>query len=255
MSLHTGTVKVVATLPSDHTHCTSNTVRVSPDGKRIAWVQGSTSDNAGTFMIANIDGSGAKQLATQVSCLGATAIIWPGADVVQAYTAKGGKLAFHYNGQKLGGDPGEEKSAVWSDKALAIAARDGETGGLYSAVVAGHTLYKITYAPPADQAEHWDGFSPRSVSENAQFVAFGWNGTDPSREDGSFVIVNANTSKPVTLPEGSIAYAELLPNGTAFVKSAATTPTLEVLDNRWHVIASSPLPDAVAHLTLVRYVP
>lgn len=253
--LRQGAVTVVATLPADATSCTHNTVSVSPDGQHLAWIAGGSNNDQGTFMLADIDGTHAIKLANPVSCLGPTAIIWPGQGIVEAYSAKGGKWDFHVsNGQRVEGNPGEETDAVWSANGAAIAARD-ESGSLYAAIVSGGGFHKVTYSPPADQAAHWDGFSPRSVSSDAAYLAVGWKGTDPSRQDGSFAVVDATTSQPVTLPEPAIAHAEFLANGTTLIESGGSAPTLDILDAVWHVTASVPLPAAVAQLPLIRYVP
>jgi hypothetical protein len=258
MALRQGAVTVTATLPADASSCTHNSVRVSPDGQHLAWVAGGSSTDQGTFMLADIDGTHAVKLVDQVSCLGPTAIIWPGQGVVEAHTAKGGKWDFHVsNGQRVDGDPGDETDAVWSADGAAIAARD-DSGSLYAATVgqlSGGNHHKVTYSPPADQAAHWDGFAPRSVSSDAAYLAVGWKGTDPSRQDGSFAIVDATTSQPVTLPESAIAHAEFLANGTTLIESGGSAPTLDILDAGWHVALSVPLPATVARLPLIRYVP
>ena len=258
MVLRQGAVTVAATLPADATPCTHNTVSVSPDGQHLAWIAGGSSNDQGTFMLADIGGTHAIKLANQMSCLGATAIIWPGQGIVEAHTAQGGKRDFHVsNGQRIEGDPGDETDAVWSADGAAIAARD-DSGSLYAATVgqlSGGNHHKVTYSPPADQAAHWDGFAPRSVSSDAGYLAVGWKGTDPSRQDSSFAIVNATTSQPVTLPESAIAHAEFLANGTTLIESGGSAPTLDILDAGWHMTASVPLPATVARLPLIRYVP
>ncbi len=255
MALHQGAVTVAATLPADPTPCTHNTVSVSPDGQHLAWIAGGTSHDQGTLMLAGIDGTHAIKITTQVSCLGPTAIVWAGQGVVEAFTLQGGKRDFHVsNGRPVGGDPGDETEDVWSVDGAAVAAR-GEDMSLYAATVNGGNFHKITYSPPADQAAHWDGFAPRSVTSDAGYVAVGWKGTDPSRRDDSFAILTAGTSRPVQLPESAIVHAEFLANHTTLIESAGNAPTLDILDAGWHVTASVPLPAAVAHLPLIRFVP
>jgi hypothetical protein len=256
MVLRQGVVTVAAALPADSSSCTHNTVSVSPDGQHVAWIAGGSSNDQGTFMLADIDGTHAIKLANQLNCLGPTSIIWPGQGVVEAHTAQGGKRDFHVsNGGPVEGDPGDETEAAWSANGAAIAARD-DGGSLYAATIGnGGGHHKVTYKPPADQALHWDGFAPRSVSSDAAYLAVGWKGTDPSRQDGSFAIVDVTTSQPVTLPEAAIAHAEFLANGTTLIESGGSAPTLDILDAGWHVTASVPLPATVAQLPLIRYVP
>ena len=258
MVLRQGAVTVAATLPADATSCTHNSVIVSPDGKHLAWVAGGSGNDQGTFTLADIDGTQIVKLTNPVSCLGPTAIIWPSQGIVEAHTATGEKMDFHVsNGLPVEGNPGEETDAVWSADGAAIAGRDSQGRSLYAATVgrSGGNLHKVTYSPPADQAAHWDGFAPRSVSSDAAYLAVGWKGTDPSRQDGSFAIIDATTSQPVTLPEPEIAHAEFLADGTTLIESRGSAPTLDILDAGWHVTASVPLPAAVAKLPLVRYVP
>jgi TolB protein len=111
----------------------------------------------------------------------------------------------------------------------------------------------IHYTPPAAEAAHWDGWSPRSVSLDAAYVAVGWNGTDPSRRDDSFAILDAATSKPVVLPEKEIGHAEFLADGTVLVQAPHGTK-LDILDSHFRLSRTIPLPAGVTDLRLVRYV-
>jgi hypothetical protein len=244
-------------MPPDVSPCTSNTLTVSPDGKHIGWVRGSGKiPDSGTFMLADVDGGHPRTLGPdKASCLGATAIRWTEPGVVEGRGAEtGGKLDFHVaDGSPVGGDPGQEHDAAWSVTGSALAARHPD-GSVYVTMTSDATSSRtIHYTPPAAEAARWDGWSPRSVSLDAAYVAVGWNGTDPSRRDDSFAILDAATSKPVSLPEKEIDHVEFLADGTVLVRAPHGT-NLDILDSHFRLSRTIPLPAEVTDLRLVRYV-
>jgi hypothetical protein len=253
-----GHVTKVVTLPADPTHCTYNTLRVSPDGKHIAWVKGGSSANLGKLMVADLDGSHAKTVDSDVMCTGATAIRWfNGSDTIDVVESSGSQGDFVApDWQRSQSDPGDLADPVWSVDGNAYAAFNGANDDqLFTDSQQPSQNYQTAYQPPDADAANWDGYEPRSVSSDARYVAVGWIGTDPSRRDDSFAIVDATTSQPVTLPESSIAHAEFLGDQTLVVETSGSARRVDILDALFHIISSSPVPASLNGETLIRCVP
>jgi hypothetical protein len=245
-------------MPADASICTENTVTVAPDGKHVAWVHGAAvGDDHGTFMLADIDGKHPHVLsAGNATCYGTTAVRWvePGIVEAQRYdvAVPGGKLDYNIgDGTHVKGNPGQERGAVWSVTGSAIAAFDESSVLSVGTLAAGTPAVPVHYTPTSPDAEHFDGWEPRSVSLDARYIAVGWIGTDPSRRDDAFAIVDVTTAKEVKLPEAEIDHAEFLADGTLLVQHGTS---LDRLDGSFHKVGSITVPAALAHMRLVRFV-
>ncbi|WP_406039411.1 hypothetical protein OG799_28500 [Micromonospora sp. NBC_00898] len=240
------TDKVTARIPFGSGSCTENTITVSPDGKRIAWVQ--NGDDTGTLMTAAIDGSQQRTLEKGVNCLGSRALVWQGDDWLMVQQRNRSVLMDMVAGEPHHGDPGEETDRCWSADGKWLAAVD-DYGKPF--VTGGKAGRSYTYTPPkADAAKH-DGWQARSVSTDGRYVAVGWKGTDPSRQDGSFAVVDTTTSKVVELTgAGSVRSILFTADGTVLVRRATG---ITVLDASFKLAGTVQEPGAVKDLTLLAY--
>jgi hypothetical protein len=149
---------------------------------------------------------------------------------------------------------GNEDQGVRSDDGQWLATTDGSGNPIVMPKGSPGTARRYTYAPPADEAEHYDGWSVRSVSAGGRYVSVGWNGTDPSRNLGSFAVVDTVTSKVVTLPvTGAVSSVRFLADGTALVRLASGQ--LVLLDQQFTVLDRATEPASVRDLPLLKYVP
>ncbi|MEW2377157.1 hypothetical protein AB0883_13785 [Micromonospora sp. NPDC047812] len=192
------TDQVVHQVEYDTYGCEWNTLTVSPDGKRVAWVQDSTDgDTSGVLMAGAIGKPGATRLLDDVNCLDARPLVWQGGDLLMVRRKGGQSVLLDVAANKrVNGDPGQETDRCWS-----------ADGGWLAAVVEdapfvtdGTQSRQYSYTPPKEEAARWGGWRAQSVSIDGRYVAVGWLGTDPSRRDSSFAVVDTTTSKVVELP-------------------------------------------------------
>ncbi|WP_433081168.1 hypothetical protein ACQP1P_45280 [Dactylosporangium sp. CA-052675] len=208
--------KVTAHIPGDSNdaRCVSQTITVSPSGKRLAWVEGSDDLN-GTLKVADTDGSHRQTLGTGVLCLGADTLIWKGDD--QLVLTKGNQQ--HLVDIATRADtalPTTEQVESYSPDGSKVAKTVGQQR------VANGKSYK--YTPPAAMAEHHDGWSARGLSADGRYVAAGWKGTDPSRRRDTFTIVDTTTGKAVALPgSGEKNYVVFTAGGLVLAHQAGQT--------------------------------
>ncbi|MEV0424913.1 hypothetical protein [Micromonospora sp. NPDC050495] len=179
--------------------CERNTITISPDGKQVAWVQG-TGDGwqSGELLASVIGEPGAMRLLEDVNCLGPRALVWQGSDLLMVKKKSGQSVLYDLKANKrVQGDPGQETDRCWSADGRWLAAMDEEQKPY---VTDGTRSRQYRYTPPAAEATHWDGWQARSVSSDGRYVSVGWVGTDPSRRDDSFAVVDTTTSRVVDLP-------------------------------------------------------
>lgn len=240
---------VMARIPLAPDRCVDNTITVSPDGKRLAWVQDTTDGMSGTLMTASTDGSGKRKLVTGVLCLGSNALVWQGGDRLMVQEGVRSVLIDMVAGKPFDGDPGQETDRCWSADGRWLAAVI--EGKPYVAGEEQSHLYH--YDPPKDQAWKWDGWRARSVSMDGRYVSIGWVGTDPSRRDDSFTVVDTTTSKVVELPvAGTIKSIQFAADGTVLVRQASR---IVVLDSSFRRAGEVEEPQDVRAMTLLAYVP
>ncbi|MEW2384182.1 WD40 repeat domain-containing protein [Micromonospora sp. NPDC047707] len=242
---------VLARVPySDNDPCTRNSITISPDGRRLAWVVATDRDRGlGTLVTAGIDGSNKRNLAADINCFGPTALVWQGGDLLMVgrqptresvqYDVRTGKVV-------LG--PLDPILRRWSadGRYLAAESTDGQP------FVDGPSVHRnYNYTPPADDAAKWGGWEARSVSMDGRYVAVGWIGTDVSREDGSFAVVDTTTGKEVDLPGGAGIRSIMFTADNKVLVRRATG--ISVLDSTFKPLGTVTEPAALGDLTLLAY--
>ncbi|MFG3604081.1 TolB-like translocation protein [Micromonospora chersina] len=247
-----GSDQVVHQLSYAATHgCEWNTLTVSPDGKRVAWVQDSTDNGtSGVLLAGTIGRSNATTLLDDVNCLGPRPLVWQGSDLLMVARKSGQSVLLDVAANKrVNGDPGQETDRCWSADGRWLAAMaDGKP------YVADETQSRqYSYTPPKDEAAHWDGWQARSVSMDGRYVSVGWVGTDPSRRDDSFAVVDTTTSKVVDLPgSGDIRSIMFTIDGKVIVKRAAG---ITVLDSSFKPLGTVTESASVRAMRLLAYAP
>ncbi|TYB36915.1 hypothetical protein FXF50_17970 [Micromonospora sp. AP08] len=242
--------QVTARIPLDS--CARNTVTISPDGKRLAWVRGADGDwQSGTLVTSGIDGTRQRTLATDVNCLGPRALAWKGSDLLMVGKKSGQSVLFDVAaGKPVQGDPGEETSRCWSADGRWLAAEDDQ---LKPFVSDGTQSRQYSYTPPKEEAAHWDGWQAQSVSMDGRYVSVGWTGTDPSRRDDSFAVVDTISSNVVDLPvQGLIRSITFTIDDKVIVKQANG---ITVLDGSLKPLGTVAESTAVRNMKLLAYVP
>ena len=241
----------VYVLPLGNGNCVANSMTVSPDGKRLAWVKGAGADGLGTLVTSAIDGTRQRTLATGVTCLGSRPLVWQGGNYLMVQQGVRSVLMDMVAGKPHQGDPGQETDRAWSADGKCLAAVAGDGGKPY---VGGCEVSRnYHYEPPKDEAVKYDGWQARSVSMDGRYVSIGWKGTDPSRRDDSFTVVDAATSKVVTLPvSGEVKSIQFAADGKVLVRQATR---IVVLDAGFRQLGQVDEPRDVQGLTLLAYLP
>ncbi|MFG2037953.1 hypothetical protein [Dactylosporangium sp. NPDC048998] len=242
------TDQVTARIPDDSARCVSNSITVSPDGRRLAWVQGPETD--GTLMTASVDGSSRQTVAKGVVCLGTTALVWRGGDrlMVQKNDGTHPILDLPTGGSSTGSDSSETFEA-WSADGRWSAGRitDKRT------VTNGQDRHYYTYTPPKAEADHWDGWAARSVSMDGRYVSIGWIGTDAARRDDSFTVVDTTSSKVVALPvSGEVRSITFTSDNKVLVRQRNR---IVVLDSQFHNLGELTETQEQQAMTLLAYAP
>ncbi|MGC4885996.1 TolB family protein [Micromonospora sp. DT227] len=231
--------------------CEANTVSVSPDGKRVVWVQDSTDNNmSGVLLIATVGDDGARTLAEGISCLGSRPLRWQSDDLLMVQRKNGQSVLYDAQAQRqIIGDPGQETDRCWSaDGTWLAAVADGKPY-----VTNGTRTRQYTYTPPKQEADKWGGWEARSVSMDGRYVAVGWIGTDPSRRDGSFAVVDTTTSKVVDLPgTGEVRSVLFSADGTVLLRRGTG---ITVLDSAFEPLGTVAEPAPARNRALLAYVP
>ncbi|MEV8511512.1 hypothetical protein [Dactylosporangium sp. NPDC051484] len=214
--------EVTVRIPRGSGECAHNTITVSPDGKRLAWVD--SGDTEGTLMTAATDGSGKRTLDTGVLCLGAKALVWKGGDKLMVTKGNSQRIVNLVTG---GSSPGTDIAAAfqaWSADGVWSAGKINDK----LTVTNGTDRRYYQYTPPQAEAKHYDGWAARGVSMDGRYITAGWLGTDPSRKDDTFAVVDTITSKTVQLPvSGGVQSVLFAADGTVLVRQ---TNRIVVLD-------------------------
>nr|BFE65693.1 hypothetical protein GCM10020063_102190 [Dactylosporangium thailandense] len=225
--------------------CESNSMTVSPDGKRVAWIGDADElKGTGSLFVEATDGSGKKTVDTGVLCFGAAALVWKGGDL----------LAASKDGRQIAYDLAKGAATPIADpEQLQAASADGSWKASkfndQRLVTNGQQSHVYSYQPPAADAERYSGWAARGVSADGRYVAVGWLGTDPSRKWDTFAVVDTATSKAVALPvSGTVLFAA---NGQALVRGDGR---VVVLDAQLRQVASIAEGDAMKDMRLLAYV-
>ncbi|WP_018785601.1 hypothetical protein [Micromonospora sp. CNB394] len=230
--------------------CEANTVSISPDGTRVVWVQDSTDNANGVLLIADVGDEEATTLAEGISCLGARPLRWKGDDQLMVQRKNRQSVLYDVAANKqVMGDPGQETNRCWSADGTWLAAEsDGKP------YVSDTTdLRQYTFTPPEQEAAKWDGWEARSVSTDGRYVAVGWIGTDPSRRDGSFAVVDTGTSEVVDLPgTGEVRSILFSADGTVLLRRGTG---ITVLDSEFKPLGTVTEPAETRNRALLAYVP
>ncbi|MET7834049.1 hypothetical protein [Micromonospora sediminicola] len=243
--------RVVHEVVHEGSRCEANTVSVSPDGKRVVWVQDSTDNNmSGVLLMADVGADGATTLAEGISCLGSRPLRWQGDDLLMVQRKNGQSVLYDAAANKqVIGDPGQETDRCWSADGTWLAAVS--EGKPY--VANGTDLRQYTYTPPQQEAAKWGGWEARSVSMDGRYVAVGWIGTDPSRHDDSFAVVDTTRSRVVDLPgTGAVRSILFSADGTVLLRRGTG---ITVLDREFTPLGTVAEPASVRNRALLAYVP
>jgi hypothetical protein len=156
-------------------------------------------------------------------------------------------------GEPHDGDPGTETNRCWSADGKWLASTDPKNG--QHKVTGRGVVRRYTYTPPSDEATKHGGWEPRSVSIDGRYVVIGWQGTDPSRQDGSFTVVDVTTSKVVDLPgTGPVKSVLFTVDGKVIVQRERNLTVLDA-DFKKLGTVTDPNPDLVRGQPLLAYVP
>ncbi|MDM4721671.1 hypothetical protein QTQ03_19505 [Micromonospora sp. WMMA1363] len=238
----TADADVVVSVPLADNPCVANSITVSPDARRLAWVRGGDATGMGTLVTADVDGSNQRTLATGVNCLGSTALVWQGGDRLLVRQRMGAFLLLDVAaGRPVDRDPGPERDHCWSPDGRWLAAVSA--GGPHVTGPDGNRTYH--YTPPWAEAQRYNGWAARSVSMDGRYVAVGWKDTQPARMDGSFAVVDL----PV---EGEVTSIHFTADRRILVR---TPDRITVLDSRLQAIGQATEPASVRPLTLLAYAP
>ncbi|MFI6331294.1 hypothetical protein ACIBBG_23685 [Micromonospora chersina] len=246
--------RVTARIPLGAGDCVRNTITISPYGERLAWVEGGAGKDAGALVTSMVDGSGRRTIernlpfGATVSCLGSNALVWSRNDHLMVQQGREHPVLVDVaDGKPVNGDPGSETLKWWSvDGRSQAAVSEGRT---YASGASGVHFYR--YTPPKAEAAHHDGWRVRSVSMDGRYVAVGWMNTDPSRNDGSFAVVDTTTSTVVDLPgEGDIRSILFTADEKVIVRRAGG---ITVLDKSFRPAGTIEEPAPVRDLTLLAY--
>ncbi|MFF0123847.1 hypothetical protein ACFYP0_32065 [Micromonospora arida] len=245
-----GADRTVARIPLGGEPCVGNSITVSPDGQRLAWVEDADTAGFGALMTAAIDGTRKRKLATKVGCLGSRALVWMGSDRLMVRQDDGASVLMNaVTGRPVDGDRGEETDPCWSADGRFLAAMD-ESGPFVSGPGSRRPYH---YEPPSEDADKYDGWSVRSVSLDGRYVAVGWKGTDPSRRDDSHAVVEVATSRVKKLPvKGEVKNIFFTSDELVLIRRA---DRIVVLDARFEVLDEVAEARGTRGLALLAYAP
>lgn len=254
------TNRVVFSL-SDARGCSGNSMQISPDGTRIAWLAGvgepteTTGGLAGDLVIANVDGSRRRDIGKVMDddCNGGR-IAWTSNTALAVASLMTGSASDVdvVSGKITGKDP-QGLAAVHAHSpngqfvgAAVTSPPGGPTSGSVSAADGSSKRtfhYKMT---PEDSG--WDVWQVTGVSNDGAYVAVGSAGEDEGRACGSFAVIDVATSRAAHLPvPGSPLLVSFVTNGDITVTSSTkeswgTAWHYSLLDSSLHLIATESLP-------------
>lgn len=191
-SLRGATVTRHLAVPSDT--CAVNSLSVSPDGRRVAWVSGDD-QNGGKLTVANLDGSHRKTLPQQVYCLG-NFPAWTDSRHMKVGLAPSGTAGLlDLASGRFTAQPGEQfqqgvirsangayQAYRWEDRIVVRTAK-------------GALVRQVWHGAETEQGL----FTVTGVSDDGRYVAVGPEATDPSRIIAGWSVFDTVTGRNVPL--------------------------------------------------------
>lgn len=194
-SLRDGRVTRHAEVPNER-YCVGNSVSVSPDGRRVAWVTGNDRGE-GRLTVANLDGSGRKTLPQRVYCLG-NHPAWAGDSgsmkVILVGSGTKGLLDLATGGFTAQTPEQFARDTVRSANGDFQAYRADDRIVVRDA--RGRLVREVRHGAETEEG----GFTVTGVSDDGRYVAVGPQATDPSRIVSGWTLVDTATGRNASLP-------------------------------------------------------
>lgn len=179
-------------IPSDV--CASNSVSVSPDGKRVAWVSGDT-QHGGMLTVADLDGSHPRTLSQRIHCLG-NFPAWADSTHIKVSLAPSGTtgLLDLASGGFTAQSPEQFRLNVTRSANGAYQTyRDGDRIVIRTAE--GALVRQVRHGAVTEEG----GFTVTGVSDDGRYAAVGPEATDPSRIIAGWSVFDTVTGRDVPL--------------------------------------------------------
>jgi RNA polymerase sigma-70 factor (sigma-E family) len=219
-----GTITAIATVPLKLANSPGpfQTVALSPDATRIAWITNDT-DQAGDLAVLTIGDDTPRLIGGTAFFSGGDGPVWEGdskhlrvrtkdSGSYRVDATTGASEAAVPPDSYLTFSPNGAYQAYWNGKNLVVARADG-------------TAVHTTPLLPTFECDC--GFSTQSVSDDGQYVVLGHGNTDPGRVIGGKTIVDAASGTvvpvPVTPPAGQqVRQVIFAPGGRTVVVTEST---------------------------------
>lgn len=234
--------------------CVGNSVIVSPDGKRLAWIEGPAT---GTLTIATLDGAAPRTLG-DVFCLlddrnwsddsRTLSVIVDRGDLRQPTRVNAATGAV----EPIAANDG----TIWSANGAFRAKRANDHSSFTVLTAAGAVVRTITNYTNDSGTMDRCGFLLRGLSDDGRYVAISPCSTDPSRNLGANYLFDTMTGKHVTLPLAHVDHIGFLGGGTVLLHGDASgTRTIALMSATATVIASRPEPADLRDAIFLSYTP
>ncbi|MDT0527605.1 hypothetical protein RM555_01220 [Micromonospora sp. DSM 115977] len=194
-ALRNGTVTRHLNVP-DGRYCVGDSVSVSPDGRRVAWVVGND-QGEGQLTVANLDGSGRKTLSQRVYCLG-NHPAWAGdsASMKVILVGSGAKGLLDLGTGRFTAQQPEQFARDTVRSASGAFQAYGDDQRIVVRDARGRVVHEARHGAESETG----GFTVTGVSDDGRYVAVGPRATDPSRGIGGRTLVDMTTGRGVPLP-------------------------------------------------------
>jgi hypothetical protein len=235
--------------------CVGNSVIVSPDGRHLAWIVGTS--GTGRLTIATLDGASPRTL-DNVMCL-LDDRQWSSDSQTLSVSVDRGDLRQPTNINAVTG--AVEPTAVrdgtmWSANRAFQAKRAGDHATFTVSTAAGSPVRTITNYTNDDGGIQRCGFLLRGLSNDGRYVAIGPCSTDPSRNLGANYLFDTVTGKHVKLPLTGVDHIRFLPGDTVLVHGgAAGARAFVLMSATGTVIARLSEPAELNDATFLSYTP
>lgn len=223
--------------------CPWNTITVSPDGRRVAWVVGADdpSGSSGDLMIADTAGGTAQKRGSRALCLGSRALVWT-PDSTRLYTAKLDDAGTVGVVDATTGKFSPMAHEAWKEaETLATGPFRGvvNDGRLTVTKADGSAPRSVAYEP-----EHGMEVVVMAVSQDGRYASVSSGGSDPSRQLNAAAVIDMTTGRPVEFPVGKVARVWFQADGSLAVGVAGQPAVLYRLDPELRVVAEITIDDA-----------
>jgi hypothetical protein len=221
-----GQARKVGTVPAHADSCAFNSVTVSRDATKVAWVRTGKVSLAGELMVADIDGSNAKLLLGDVACGGNSGPAW---------SADGRRLTIDWRVASTGGlgtvdvATGKFTKATQQTRYQALSANGlfGATydrrRGLTVTRLDGSGSQTVPYTPAI--APDMD-IPALGISPDGRYVSVGIGKGDPGRVLSTQAVVDMTTGKAIKLPSPDIRWVYFLADGSMMLAAFGTSATV-----------------------------